>query len=43
MAVQGPNQAIVVPDTRGERTRNMVMSQEHYNEMFDRYHPFLAF
>lgn len=27
---------MLVPDTRGERTRRMVMSEEHYNQIFER-------
>lgn len=34
--LQGPNQALLVPDTRGERTRFQVMSEEHYNAIFQR-------
>ena len=34
--LQGPNQAMLVPDTRGERTRFLIMSDEHYNQTFQR-------
>ena len=34
--LQGPNQAVLCPDTRSERTLHQVMSAEHYNLIFER-------